>query len=297
MGHFICTCLLSVFTRFANMSFRPHPIYEGPVKACVFDWAGTVVDSGVFAPVLTFQKLFEDEGVPITSDEVRAPMGVHKRIHIQKICDPPAVTQRWQEKKGQAPTSDDAERIYSKSLSATLDVLPNNSHLIRGAVETINLLRSKYSCKIGSSTGYTSEIMAKLRPQAAAGGYAPDCYVTSDLVPNARPSPAMIFKNMIELDVWSPQSVVKVDDTTGGIKAGLYGGMWTVGIAKTGNYVGMTETQMDQADPDKLEAKVAKARKILRDSGAHYVIDTINDLPGVIEKINDRLAMGMSPST
>ena len=42
---------------------------------------GTVVDSGVFAPVLTFQKLFEDEGVPITSDEVRAPMGVHKRVN------------------------------------------------------------------------------------------------------------------------------------------------------------------------------------------------------------------------
>ena len=47
---------------------------------CIFYFAGTVVDSGVFAPVLTFQKLFEDEGVPITSDEVRAPMGVHKRV-------------------------------------------------------------------------------------------------------------------------------------------------------------------------------------------------------------------------
>ena len=46
----------------------------------MFDWAGTVCDAGVFAPVLTFQKLFEDEGVPITSDEVRAPMGVHKRV-------------------------------------------------------------------------------------------------------------------------------------------------------------------------------------------------------------------------
>merc|ERR1711997_730433 len=275
--------------------FRLVPKYEGRVKLCVFDWAGTVVDSGVFAPVLTFQKLFEDEGVPITSDEVRAPMGVHKRIHIQKICDTPAVTQRWLEKKGQAPTSDDAERIYSKSLSATLDVLPNNSHLIRGAVETINLLRSKYSIKIGSSTGYTSEIMAKLRPQAAASGYAPDCYVTSDLVPNARPSPAMIFKNMIELDVWSPQSVVKVDDTTGGIKAGLYGGMWTVGIAKTGNYVGLTEADMDAMNPEELEAKVEKARKILRDSGAHFIIDTIVDLPGVIEKINERLALGLSP--
>jgi hypothetical protein len=40
------------------------------------------VDSGVFAPVLTFQKLFDDEGVPITSDEVRGPMGVHKRVSL-----------------------------------------------------------------------------------------------------------------------------------------------------------------------------------------------------------------------
>ena len=39
-----------------------------------------MVDAGVFAPVLTFQKLFEDEGVPISSEEVRAPMGVHKRV-------------------------------------------------------------------------------------------------------------------------------------------------------------------------------------------------------------------------
>merc|ERR1711944_186863 len=150
----------------------------------------------------------------------------------------------------------------------------------------IQTLRKKFGIKIGSSTGYTSEIMEKLKPMAAKEGYAPDCYVTSDLVPNARPSPAMIFRNMIEMDIWSPKSVVKVDDTTGGIKAGLYGGCWTVGIAKTENYVGMTETAMDQADPDELEAKVAKARRILRDSGAHYVIDTINDLPGVIEKIN-----------
>merc|ERR1712018_453915 len=127
--------------------FRPHPTYEGPVKACVFDWAGTVVDAGVFAPVLTFQKLFEDEGVPISSEEVRAPMGVHKRIHIQKIIETPAVAARWLQKKGKKPTDDDAERIYSKSLTATLDVLPNNSHLIRGAAATIDLLRSKYGIK------------------------------------------------------------------------------------------------------------------------------------------------------
>ena len=33
---------------------------------------------------------------------------------------------------GSPPTKDDAERIYSKSLSATLDVLPANSRVIQG---------------------------------------------------------------------------------------------------------------------------------------------------------------------
>ena len=44
-----------------------------------------MVDSGVFAPVLTFQKLFEAEGVPVTDDEVRGPMGVHKRVRFNGV--------------------------------------------------------------------------------------------------------------------------------------------------------------------------------------------------------------------
>jgi len=278
-----------------SQEFRNVPVYTGNVKACVFDWAGTVCDAGVFAPVLTFQKLFEDEGVPITSQEVRAPMGVHKRLHIQRICQLPEVKRRWTEKRGTPPTDDDAERIYSKSLSATLDLLPSNSKMIRGVPETMNKLRKEYGVKIGSSTGYTSEIMAKLKPLAAAEGYTPDSYVTSDEVTSGRPGPAMIYLNMVRLDVFPSQAVVKVDDTTSGIVAGLHAGCWTVGIAKTGNYVGMTEDEMDKADKKELEAKVENARSILRQAGAHFVINTTRDLPPVIEEINRRLSLGLKP--
>ena len=52
---------------------------------------------------------------------------------------------------------------------------------------------------------------------------------------------------------------------------------------------------MDAMNPDELEQKVEKARQILHDSGAHFVIDTIGDLPKIIEIINDRLSMGLSP--
>ena len=54
------------------------------------------------------------------------------QIHIQKVLETPTVIQRWTESKGQAPTVEDIERIYNKSLTATLDVLPANSHVIEG---------------------------------------------------------------------------------------------------------------------------------------------------------------------
>merc|ERR1711942_597554 len=274
-----CSQRVSYTSRMAQ-EFRNVPVYRGGVKACVFDWAGTVCDAGVFAPVLTFQKLFEDEGVPITSAEVRAPMGVHKRLHIQRICQLPEVRKRWTDKKGSPPTDEDAERIYSKSLTATLDLLPANSKMIRGVPETMNKLRSEFGVKIGSSTGYTSE-----------------SYVTSDEVTSGRPGPAMIFLNMVRLDVYPAQAVVKCDDTTSGITAGLNAGCWTVGIAKTGNYVGMTEAEMDKADKAELAAKVENAKNILYQAGAHFVIETTRDLPPIIEEINKRMSLGLRPST
>jgi len=275
--------------------FRNVPVYRGGVKACIFDWAGTVCDAGVFAPVLTFQQLFEEEGVPITAQEVRAPMGVHKRIHIQRICQLPEVKKRWTDKKGSAPTDEDAERIYVKSLTATLELLPGNSRLIEGVAATMDRIREQFGVKIGSSTGYTSEIMASLRPLAAASGYSPDNVVTSDMVPSARPGPNMIYLNMVQLDVSPPAAVVKVDDSGPGIVAGLRAGCWTVGIAKTGNYVGMTEAEMAAADPAEVAAKVEAATEILYKAGAHFVIETTNSLPGVLEEINRRLALGLSP--
>merc|ERR1711942_558202 len=106
-----CCQRVSYTSRMAQ-EFRNVPVYRGGVKACVFDWAGTVCDAGVFAPVLTFQKLFEDEGVPITSEEVRAPMGVHKRLHIQAICRNPEVKKRWTEKHGVPQTMERLRQEY-----------------------------------------------------------------------------------------------------------------------------------------------------------------------------------------
>ena len=133
-------------------------------------------------------------------------------------------------------------------MSSEFSLIANTSNT-EGVAQTISRLRSEFGVKIGSSTGYTSEIMAKLKvssqlslpalshisvqPLAAAQGYSPDSYVTSDMVTTGRPTPAMIYLNMVNMDISPASAVVKVDDTTSGIVAGLTAGCWTVGVAKT----------------------------------------------------------------
>lgn len=48
-------------------------------------FTGTVVDCGVYSPAETFKELFEDEGVPISDEEARGPMGTHKRVCFVEI--------------------------------------------------------------------------------------------------------------------------------------------------------------------------------------------------------------------
>ena len=52
---------------------------------------------------------------------------------------------------------------------------------------------------------------------------------------------------------------------------------------------------MNKMDPNELDQKVESARKSLYKAGCHFVIDTIKDLPPVVEEINKRLAMGLNP--
>ena len=76
------------------------------------DWAGTVLDCGVYAPAVVFVEVFKNEGVPITMDEAREPMGAHKKVHIRKITHQESVRQRWFEKFGKHPDEEDVERMF-----------------------------------------------------------------------------------------------------------------------------------------------------------------------------------------
>ena len=62
-----------------------------------------------------------------------------------------------------------------------------------------------------------------------------------------------------------------------------------------GNYMGATENQLASMSKTEHDSRLDKAYRVLIDSGAHYVIDSVNDILPVIDDINRRLAQGEKP--
>lgn len=268
--------------------------YAGPLRAAILDWAGTTVDYGCCAPAIVFMDVFKKHGVEISVSEARGPMGSAKREHIAQIAAMPRVAEGWKLAHGRASMEGDIDRMYADFIPMQVKCIKDYADIIPGTIEAIASMRAR-GMKIGATTGYSREMMDELEPIAAKQGYAPDVSVTASDVAVGRPAPWMAVKCLIEFNVFPAAAAVKIGDTVPDIGEGLNGGMWTVAVAKTGNEVGLSLPELEAADPAELERRLTIARAKLRDAGAHYVVDGIEEVASVIDRINERLAAGEKP--
>jgi phosphonoacetaldehyde hydrolase len=260
-----------------------------PVKAVVFDWAGTMVDFGCMAPVEALIEVFATEGIALCDAEARRDMGKAKHDHLSAIMANPAVAARWRADKGAASTHADIERIYQKLVPAMTEAAARASVLIPGAAETAAALAA-LGVRIGSGTGYTREMMAEILASATRQGYAPEVVVCAGETPSGRPAPLMTWKALIALDAWPARACIKVDDAAVGIEEGRLAGCWTVGLSASGNGVGMTRDVFLALSPQDRRVKVAEAEAPLREAGADFIIEDVSQLMPVVHEIARRIA-------
>lgn len=268
--------------------------YRGPLKAVLLDWAGTTLDYGCYAPAVVFIEVFKRQGVEISIEEAREPMGAHKKVHIRKITQIPAVARRWEDVNGRPPSEKEVEAMFAEFVPLQVACLGEYGDLIPGTLEAIEAMRRR-SLKIGSTTGYTTEMMAVLLEEARRRGYEPDATVCASDVPEGRPAPWMCLENAQRLGIYPVESIVKVDDTIPGVEEGLNAGMWTIGLAKTGNEVGLTEKEIEALSKEQYQQKIERAYDRLARAGSHYVVDGIADVLSCLDDIDRRLAAGEKP--
>jgi phosphonoacetaldehyde hydrolase len=266
-----------------------------PIKAVVLDWAGTMIDHGSRAPVVAMQRVFESAGVAITEAEVRAHMGRAKRDHIRAILAEPRAAAAWRDAHGRNATEDDVSELHDALEPVMREAMKDCAALIPGAADMAARIRDA-GIRIGSGTGYTRTMMTDILPLAAEQGYAPDVVVCAGETKEGRPSPLMLWKALVELGVWPAWACVKVDDATVGIGEGKAAGAWTVGLAASGNGVGLSHEALLDLPRDAREARIAASAAELLSAGADYVIDSVADLWPALEAIAARIEAGERPA-
>jgi phosphonoacetaldehyde hydrolase len=264
------------------------------IVAVIFDWAGTLIDFGSRAPMGAFVETFAEFGVEITVEEARGPMGMAKRPHIAALCALPRVRAAWATRHGHPPGEADIDALYRVFVPKNVAVAEAYADAIPGAAETLATLRAR-GVKIGSSTGYTREIMDRILPRAAEQGIVPDSLICTGDTPDGRPSPLMFWRGLVEMNAWPAWRAVKVDDTTVGVAEGINAGAWSIGVAVSGNAFGASYEEMQGMPEAEYATRRAAAYEALTAAGAHYVVDSVEDLSTALADIEGRLARGERP--
>jgi len=237
----------------------------------IFDWAGTMVDHGCCAPVEALLEAFGRHGVTISEAAARADMGMAKVDHVRALLARPEVNEAWRAARGGRRARRTSPRSWPTS-PLMLEAAAKASELIPGAAETASALKSA-GLKVASSTGYTREMMQAVVAAAAEQGYAPDHLLCSGETPQGRPSPLMIYRACSDLGVWPLSRVIKIDDAEAGIAEGRAAGCFTIGLAASGNGMGLSREGLLALSPEAREAGLKRVTDSLLAAGADMVIE------------------------
>lgn len=246
-----------------------------PLRAVIFDWAGTTVDYGSLAPVRTLQRVFASFDLPISEADARRDMGLPKRDHIGKILA---------RRLGKTPAEDEIEELYQRFIPLQFACLGQYSAVIPDAPRVVERMRRR-GLKIGSTTGYTRAMLDHLLETSAGEGYSPDCSLSPEEAGAGRPYPFMIYAAAVKLQVYPLAAIVKVGDTVADIEEGLNAGAWSIGVAQTGNMIGLNQAEFEALPPAEQKSRLMGAREKLKSAGAHFVIDTLSELEAVLDEI------------
>ena len=258
------------------------------IRVIIMDWAGTAVDYGCFAPVEALAGAFKTSGLSPDIDEIRAPMGLPKREHIEKMLEGERLSEMWLEKRGAPPSARDIGRIYGDFEEALFETLGEYADPLPGVVETVERIRAM-GILTGSTTGYTRAMMDIVAPSAREKGYGPDCIVCpEDTMGRGRPYPYMIWRNLERLGAVSIGEALKIGDTASDMEEARNAGCLSVGVIKGSSMLGLSEKELSEKSLSERTLLFDVVRRKYIDAGADYVMESIAYLPELIEEIEDK---------
>ena len=256
------------------------------IRACIFDLGGTIVDKYSLTPFLSLKKAFLKFNLPVDDNLIYKDMGFDKTEHIHKILFNYDISKSFMERYGNYPTTEDTYKISKEYYKIQMKE-SKNINIIPETKKIINYLMNK-NILIGVTTGFNKETTEIIINKLEKNDMKIDKYVSSScLAEPSRPYPHMINHILKDFKINDPKNVIKVDDTLIGIQEGKEANTWTAGVARWS--INMKMNSLEEAENLnclEMKKKLIESRKILEKSDSNYILNTLDDLPEIINQIN-----------
>ena len=250
------------------------------IRACIFDLGGTIFDRYSRSPFLSLKESFKKIKINISDDLIYKDMGKSKQEHIFEILEDPNVINDFKKLYGEYPDIEHVKQVYNifndiqQERAKTIDIIPETK-------KNIDFLKEN-NVMIGVTTGFNRETTEIIKDRLEKNDIFIDKYMSSTCLNRpGRPYPHMINSIMDEFSIDNPKQVVKIDDTVVGIKEGKMANCWTVGTTRWSTNMFVKDINGEIND-DELISKIIESRRILRDSNPDYIINTLDELPKIL---------------
>jgi 2-aminoethylphosphonate--pyruvate transaminase/phosphonoacetaldehyde hydrolase len=268
----------------------------GKVRGVILDWAGTAVDFGSLAPTEAFVRAAASLDLEISANEVRTFMGLAKRDHARALLGLQSVGDQWEKLYKVKPDEAAVDRLYGATEALLRVVAAERYEPVPGLLDFVRELKSA-GIAVGSTTGYSQEVMERVVAASRNAGYSADCVVCPGPGLSGRPAPWLMFECARKLGIYPMSSIVKIGDTPADMEEARNAGAWAIGAAMSGNECGLDLPEYRSLDPAKAADMRRRAASDLAAAGAHFVVDGVWDCLPAIRRIGAFLDVGLTPSS
>ncbi len=196
------------------------------IQAVIWDMDGVIIDSGE-AHRLAWQRMAQEEGLPLTDEQFWATFGQRNDEIIRTIWGPLPL-EKWQE------MSERKERYYRDAARITATALP-------GAIELLSELHAAGYPQALASSAPVANI--ELFSEVLGLGRFLTALVSGDNVPRGKPAPDVFLKAAVQLG-FAPAICLVIEDAVAGVQAAHAAGMRCIAVAGERDLAGLRAAEL-----------------------------------------------------
>ena len=235
------------------------------IKACIFNLNGTIVDKYSLTYILSLKKLFEERDIYLSNSIINKNIIYKKKNIIKNILNDEIIKKQWEIKYNYIPNKYDIYGLNNEYHKIHFDYCKNLITIIPETEECINILNEQ-----NIMIGYNSELND----------------INTNIIINKLKKNNINFNSNI--NNIKPENIIRVDNNISTIKSIIGNKNWIVGVSRWSIHMNIYNIHdAYNFQSYELKDKIKESKKLLKDAGADFVIETLKELPCIINKINN----------